>query len=58
MNIVRYGGSFGFAAEIVLLITMTFTAKARNVSMVPFLYDYLPEELAIILITRQGTGRG
>jgi len=32
---------------------MTFTAKARNVSRVPFLYDSLPEELAIILIVRQ-----
>jgi hypothetical protein len=39
MNIVRYGGSFGFAAEMILLIAMTFTAKARNVSRAPFLYD-------------------
>jgi hypothetical protein len=28
MNIVRYGGTFGFAAEIILPIAMTFTAKA------------------------------
>jgi hypothetical protein len=39
MNIVRYGGSFTFAAEIILLIVMTFTAKERNGSRAVFLYD-------------------